>query len=380
MLQALSDLFLVISSDTKKITNQDLSTFYNFIIKKIPQIEQQYPSIITKSLSVSPTESKENQLDINEFKISKDDSTKKLFILFQKQIFNLFTELIYFCFKEGIIKINNKILQENLLKKVVFNSSPNPNDAEIQKFLIHSVINNKVNCTIYPNQYIKFFNSENNNKRRIIAERFMKFIKQMIIIYKESKKHYHLKRVANTEKKVSNTENLIGLNNNRPIEGKNLLSLKKFVNGENMNKNNNASLSDKSIIMNNSAENSIEEEEKNDTLCCNTPRSISIKDYSIKDNNNKLDKIVNKSTGINNKNKNNMDNLSQRNTYYTGNQKKAFNIINGNLKYQNSTDHKNFFDKKNPYINSCINKSQNFISNNNNYNNYEDDIAGCNIN
>ena len=361
MLQALSDLFLVISSDTKKITNQDLSTFYNFIIKKIPQIEQQYPSIISKTLSISSTESKENQIDINEYKISKDNN---------------------------IIKLNNKILKENLLKKVGFDSNPNPNSTEIQKFLIHSVINNKVNCTIYPNQYIKFFNSENNNKRRIIAERFMKFIKQMIIIYKDSKKHYNLKRVANTEKKVSNTENKIGLNNNRPIGGKNALTLKKFVNDENMNKNNNVSLSDKSIITNNSAENSIEEDEKNDTLCCNTPKSISINDYSIKNNhnyNNKLDKIVNKSTVINNQNKNNLKNLSQRNTYYIRNQKKAFNIINDNLKDKNSTNYKNYFDKKNSHINSGINKSQNFIFNNNchinnNFNNYEDDIAGCIIN
>ena len=388
MLQALSDLFLVISSDTKKITNQDLSTFYNFIIKKIPQIEQQYPSIISKTLSILSTESKENQIDINEYKISKDNNTKKLFIHFQKQIFNLFSELIYFCFKEGIIKLNNKILKENLLKKVGFDSNPNPNSTEIQKFLIHSVINNKVNCTIYPNQYIKFFNSENNNKRRIIAERFMKFIKQMIIIYKESKKHYNLKRVANTEKKVSNTENKIGLNNNRPIGGKNALTLKKFVNDENMNKNNNVSLSDKSIITNNSAENSIEEDEKNDTLCCNTPKSISINDYSIKNNhnyNNKLDKIVNKSTVINNQNKNNLKNLSQRNTYYIRNQKKAFNIINDNLKDKNSTNYKNYFDKKNSHINSGVNKSQNFIFNdnchiNNNFNNYEDDISGCIIN
>ena len=383
MLQALSDLFLVISSDTSKITNQDLSIFYNFIIKKIPQIEQQYPLIISKTLNMSSNESKENQIDIDEYKINKDNTSKKLFIHFQKQIFNLFTDLIYFCFKEGIIKLNNKILKENVLTKAGFNASKQSNDNEVQKFLIYLVINNKVNCTLYPNEYIKFFNSENNNKRRIIAERFMKFIKQMIIIYKENKKHYNLKRVSNTEKKISNIEKKFGLN--RPIDEKNVLSLTKFADDENSNKNN-TSLSDKSIIMNNSAENSIEEDEANDTLCCNTPKNISIKDYSNKNNyNNNLNKIVNKLTIINNQNKNKLELLSQRNTYNIRNQKNNFNIINDNLGDKNTTNYKNFFKDNNAHKNSYINKSQNFIFNNNfqsnnNYNNNEFDFAGCNIN
>ena len=52
MLQALSDFFLLISKDGEKITNKDISTFYNFIIKKMPQIEQQFPSIIIKALEI----------------------------------------------------------------------------------------------------------------------------------------------------------------------------------------------------------------------------------------------------------------------------------------------------------------------------------------
>lgn len=361
MLQALSDLFLVISSDTKKITNQDLSIFYNFIIKKIPQIEQQYPLIISKILN--------DNININEYKINKDKDTKKLFIHFQKQIFNLYTELIYFCFKEGIIKLNNKILQENILIKVGFNNNKQSNDNELQKFLIYLVINNKVNCIIYPNEYIKFFNIE--NKRRIIAERFMKFIKQMIIIYKESKKHYNIKRIINTEKKISNTEKKLGLNNRLNDDNKNILSLTKI----NDNKNN-SSQSDKSIIMNNSAENSIEEDEENDTLCCNTPKNISINDYKDKNiNNNKF----------NNQNKNNLNYSSQRNTYYISlTEKNKFNVINDNLINKNSTNYNNYINDKITHNNSYINKSQNFIFHNNNrinnnYNNYEFD-AGCNIN
>ena len=126
MLQALSDLFLLLSNDTKKITNKDLIVFYNFIIKKIPQIEQQFPSIISKSLTNNniPSDlSSDKQIDINEYRVNKDNNTKKLFIHFQKQIFNLFSELIIFCFREGIIKINDIIIQENILTKVGLNSS-----------------------------------------------------------------------------------------------------------------------------------------------------------------------------------------------------------------------------------------------------------------
>ena len=67
----------------KKITNKDLIVFYNFIIKKIPQIEQQFPSIISKSLinnNITPDLSTDKQIDINEYKINKDNNTKKLFI------------------------------------------------------------------------------------------------------------------------------------------------------------------------------------------------------------------------------------------------------------------------------------------------------------
>ena len=147
MLQALSDFFLILSSDTKKITNKDLIIFYNFIIKKIPQIEQQFPSIISKSLinnNITPDLSTDKQIDINEYKINKDNNTKKLFIHFQKQLFNLFSELIIFCFKEGIIKIHDIIIQENILTKVGFNSSKvkfDPqNDKETQKFFFPSHI------------------------------------------------------------------------------------------------------------------------------------------------------------------------------------------------------------------------------------------------
>ena len=403
MLQALSDFFLILSSDTKKITNNDLVVFYNFIIKKIPQIEQQFPSIISKSLinnNITPDLSTDKQIDINEYKINKDNNTKKLFIHFQKQLFNLFSELIIFCFKEGIIKINDIIIQENILTKVGFNSSKvkfDPqNDKETQKFLIHSVIHNKVNCTIYPTDYIKFFNTENTSKKRICAERFMKFIKHMIIIYKESKKHPNIKRVVNTEKKVSNTERIFGYNNRQIYEGKKL-SIKKIKKIEKKISIKDNSSTDKSIIVNNSLED--DNVENNDTIKGNTLKNIN-KKYLIKKNENITNKINNKSTmsviHTNNDilNLNNLIYPTQKNSKFPQNQipKKKFKFTKKIFRNKGPNIDKSLVDGENENKNSSINNTQSLINNyncyftknknndnTNNNNNNENDLIGCKI-
>ena len=403
MLQALSDFFLILSSDTKKITNKDLIIFYNFIIKKIPQIEQQFPSIISKYLinnNITPDLSTDKQIDINEYKINKDNNTKKLFIHFQKQLFNLFSELIIFCFKEGIIKIHDIIIQENILTKVGFNSSKvkfDPqNDKETQKFLIHSVIHNKVNCTIYPTDYIKFFNTENTSKKRICAERFMKFIKHMIIIYKESKKHPNIKRVVNTEKKVSNTERIFGYNNRQIYEGKKL-SIKKIKKIEKKISIKDNSSTDKSIIVNNSLEDDIAE--NNDTIKGNTLKNIN-KKYLIKKNDNITNKINNKSTmsviHTNNDilNLNNLIYPTQKNSKFPQNKipKKKFKFTKKIMRNKGPNIDKSLVDGENENKNSSINNTQSLINNYNCYftknksgndsntnNNNENDLIGCKI-
>ena len=403
MLQALSDFFLILSSDTKKITNKDLIIFYNFIIKKIPQIEQQFPSIISKSLinnNITPDLSTDKQIDINEYKINKDNNTKKLFIHFQKQLFNLFSELIIFCFKEGIIKINDIIIQENILTKVGFNSSKvkfDPqNDKETQKFLIHSVIHNKVNCTIYPTDYIKFFNTENTSKKRICAERFMKFIKHMVIIYKESKKHPNIKRVVNTEKKVSNTERIFGYNNRQIYEGKKL-SIKKIKKIEKKISIKDNSSADKSIIVNNSLED--DNVENNDTIKGNTLKNIN-KKYLIKKNDNVTNKINNKSTMAvihTNNDISNLNNLiypTQKNSNFPQNQipTKKFKFTKKIMRNKGPNIDKSLVDGETENKNSSINNTQSLINNYNCYftknksgndsntnNNNENNLIGCKI-
>ena len=120
----------------------------------------------------------------------------------------------------------------------------------------------------------------------------MKFIKHMIIIYKESKKHPNIKRVVNTEKKVSNTERIFGYNNRQIYEGKKL-SIKKIKKIEKKISIKDNSSTDKSIIVNNSLED--DNVENNDTIKGNTLKNIN-KKYLIKNNDNITNKINNKST------------------------------------------------------------------------------------
>ena len=247
MLQTISDLFLLLSDDGKKITNKDLSILYNFIIKKIPQIEQQYPSIILKSLDISQNNNStgdKKKNNTNEYKNYKD--SKKYFNHFQKQILNLFNDLLDYCYNEGIIKLDDKFekiikgiddkIREktNNRKNIINNSKYNYNNIyqkeisikkakkeELRNFLIYLIINGEINFNINPNDYVNFFNSENKAKNRASAEQFMKFIKNIIIIYKENKKNIN-KRLNNksnntTDKKVNKSE-AKNNNNNKTAE------------------------------------------------------------------------------------------------------------------------------------------------------------------
>ena len=281
MLQTISDLFLLISDDGKKITNKDLSILYNFIIKKIPQIEQQYPSIILKSLDTSSQNNNstgdKKKNNSNEYKDNKD--SKKYFNHFQKQILNLFNDLLDYCYNECIIKLDDKFekvikgiedkIREktNNRKNINNNSKYNYNNIyqkeiyikkakkeEIRNFLICLIINGEINFNIYPNDYVNFFNSENRAKNRANAEQFMKFIKNIIIIYKENKKNINKRLINksnnNTDKKINKNE--IKNNNNKTADKYNKTNEKNNKTDEKHNKtdekNNNKSKGKKSCI------------------------------------------------------------------------------------------------------------------------------------
>ena len=248
MLQTLSDLFLLISHDSEKITNKDISIFYNFIIKKMPQIEQQYPSILSKSLNSSTNLSLlEDKKEIVLKELKNENNSKKKFVNFQKQILNLFNDLIDYFYNVGIIKLNNKLekiikdkidekVREKTDKKIkknnfkfeynynkFYQNELNINKSkkeEIRKFLIFFVINGDINFNVYPDDYVNFFNSKNKDKNRFKATQFMKYINNISKIYKESKrnnnKKLNNKSNNNTDIKINNTER-----KNKKIEEKN---------------------------------------------------------------------------------------------------------------------------------------------------------------
>ena len=260
MLQSLSDFFLLISSDSKKITNRDLTIFYNFIVKKMPQMEQQYPNLVSKSLNTSEGKNYNNdkdELDIKEFKNCKD--SKKIFAHFQKQIMNLFNNLIEYCYNEGIIKLNKKFdqvlkvkiddkIKEKVNKKMSNNWKYNYNNNqyikraktnEIRNFLIFLIINGDINFNIYPNEFVNFFNGENKSKNRNIVDQFMRIIKNIIKIYKDNKRN-NIKKVSgklnsNTDKKANNSERKKNKNTeekNNVTDGKNNSTGIKSINTE----------------------------------------------------------------------------------------------------------------------------------------------------
>ena len=304
MLQSLSDFFLIISKDGEKITNKDISSFYTFIVKKMPQIEQQYPSLTSFSLNITSNDSS-IKVDLNKLKSDKD--SKKIFTQFQKQMINLFNELIDFCYNTGIIKLNNKY--ENLIKKKIndkIKKSKNNNDInkEYRNFVIFLIINGDINFDIYPHQYVNFFNTEKKLKNLYNIEKFMKFVKTVISIYKENKKNE--KKISGkvnikNEKKVKGTENKIfpkkivtnikddkknkvdnlTENNKKKINcipiNKNMLKPEKNVLIlENSNKYKIKSNSGGVISSDIRDDESEDEDEINDTIKCETPKNCSI--------------------------------------------------------------------------------------------------------
>ena len=252
MLQTLSELFLLISNDGQKITSKDLSLFYNFITKKIPQIQQQFPSMLINSLnSSSNLNSVEDRKlsDSNDFKNDKD--SKKVFISFQRQILSLFNDIIDYCYSEGIIKLNNKF--EKLIKNKIdekireksnkknrknkyefdynkyYQNELNINRSKREKlrhFLIFLTINGEINYNIFPNDYVNFFNSENKLKNRLNAQQFMEFINNFLKIYKENKANYN-KRINNKSNNNTDIKLKSKDNNNTIIEENNKTDLNK---------------------------------------------------------------------------------------------------------------------------------------------------------
>ena len=233
MLKTLIDFFLLISSDKTKITCTNISTFYQFITKKIIDIENQRPFIIINSLSYSNQNLKQSyngnmsSKNIEGFIFQNDESTNKTNKImdkniaikkFQKELISLFNDMIDFMYEEKIVilredkkiilinKINNKLKEKNIFVKGIA-SSYIINDIkkiETRNYITELINNNKYNDNfIYFNftikNFIDFFNTKNRNKNRYIAEQFIRAVTPIIKIYKNDKKLSHMKKINKTK-------------------------------------------------------------------------------------------------------------------------------------------------------------------------------------
>ncbi len=233
MLKTLIDFFLLISSDKTKITSTNISIFYQFITKKIIDIENQRPFIITNSLSYSNLNLKQSynenisSKNIDGFIFQNDESTNKTNRItdknvaikkFQKELISLFNDMIDFMYEEKIVilredkkiilinKINNKLKEKNIfVKGNASNYAINDiKKIETRNYIIELINNNKYNDNFTSfnftiKNFIDFFNTKNRNKNRSIVEQFIKAINPVIKIYKNDKKLSQIKKVNKTK-------------------------------------------------------------------------------------------------------------------------------------------------------------------------------------
>ena len=99
----------------------------------------------------------------------------------------------------------NTFEEKLLLKEKEEEKKRKEKENELKKNNPYKHIKSRVN--IYQKDYLKFFNTENKTKKRIIAERFLNFSNNLIKIYKDNKKN--IKIVSNTEKKISNSKKIL---------------------------------------------------------------------------------------------------------------------------------------------------------------------------
>ena len=233
MLKTLIDFFLLISSDKTKITCTNISTFYQFITKKIIDIENQRPFIITNSLSYSNLNLKQSYNENNSIKniegciFQNDEGTNKSNKIldksiaikkFQKELISLFDDVVDFIYEEKIVilrednkiilinKINNKLKDKNIfVKGKASNYAINDiKKIETRNYIIELINNNKYNDNFISfnftiKNFIDFFNTKNRNKNRYIAEQFVKAINPIIKIYKNDKKLSQIKKINKTK-------------------------------------------------------------------------------------------------------------------------------------------------------------------------------------
>ena len=220
MIKTLVDFFLLISTDKKTITFPNLSTFYNFITKKLPEIESHRPALITSSLNQQNKQKNNEDKTIKSFIYQNEDNINNInkknknieLKGFQNELLSLFNDMIDYLYEEKIIilsedrentikrRVEQKLKEKKIINKKINNEFnniliKNIQKTQIRKYLIELIIsNNNNNNVIMPinftiKDYINFFNNKNRDKNRYIIDRFINVIIPVIKTYKTDTKN-----------------------------------------------------------------------------------------------------------------------------------------------------------------------------------------------
>ena len=263
MLKTLVDLFLLLSNDKKTITSYNMSIFYQFITKKILEIENHHPTMLITSLDKNYINQKNNEnifdkgrkgfFNHNELMENKDN--KKIIIKnFQNELLFLFNDMIDYLNENKILILSNDkkdILTNKINKKIKSLEkiqAQNIEKEETRNFIIElmnlNLLNNNFiyfNFTI--NHFINFFNSQNKDKNRLIAVKFINFINPIIKMYKNDIKIARKKNIYKSKTKSLSKISIINIYNNKSNESN--TKKKIFHNFNKINKSLNNKLKDK---------------------------------------------------------------------------------------------------------------------------------------
>ena len=429
MLQTLCDFFLLLSTNKKTITPENFLTFHQFITKKIPQIEIQYPSLIINSLNHTrlnnPYGSSSNfnnnslkyvqsmSIDIINEEVSEtgnanESGTKSKYkhnmttiSSIQKDLLNLLYDMIDYFNEENLInfdennknilknKIDNKIKESdlkemstannkysygNFYKKEIF--AKKIKKIETRNYILELIKKSnrenynkifEINCK----NFINFFNCKNKNKNRNAVILFVSIIRPIIKIYKENKKK-NLMTNHNNYLNKPKTKSLAKFPVKRIITNS-------FKNSSiTRNTNINTTGTRKKIInsgkfmshhSNNININSIENDDVgDDTIKCQTPKNIStIENEKIINNNGNYNNYLN----INNVIISNSETEFKKiNNDKMNNLKKHSNIISSTKNKNNfkTFDNNVLNDNSKNFHSQDVNIQNNFKNNKNNVN------------
>ena len=130
MLKTLVDLFLLLSNDKKTITSHNMLIFYQFITKKIFEIENHHPTMLITSLDKNYINQKNNENIFNKGRkgfsnhneLMENKDKKKIIIKnFQNELLFLFNDMIDYLNENKILILSNDkkdILTNKINKKI----------------------------------------------------------------------------------------------------------------------------------------------------------------------------------------------------------------------------------------------------------------------